>query len=410
MSFNDIESRLREELGAQAGRPLPSDGFEDRVRGSLTPRISNHGRAHVLESLVGLAAVLAIAVVALPWAFGPRSGAAQSTASSLVKPAATPYAVRHASPQAWQMVFDYPAAWTLQDETQSSGPEAGAPFSYTHVPLGFVGSGSATVDCPARQLNQWVSCTTAWTLSENSVVLRFASLNSYMSEDQTAYWTGDRAAYGGDIPGTTKLTIDGLPARFARSTSDAVPFSTETIPGADEVMWWALTSQSQFTDGDRIVAAIKGPNTAELEAEASALVASIHFVPEPVMLPTDPDQLAQTQASALKAILAKLSSGPGGGTWGCFPAVVGATNSTTITESPAGPLTKPLPVTCTVVSMTSDEMQGWILILTQSWDAAPDYSAETIKFRVYASAIGDVLEADYPDAVVPYPNQSYPPG
>ena len=96
----------------------------------------------------------------------------------------------------------------------------------------------------------------------------------------TSYiWTGREAVEGPEIPGAEALMIDGLPARFAKSTTDAVPYSSETVPGATEVLWWGLTSQQQFGFGYSIVAGIRGPDVAALEAQAKALVAGIHYVP-----------------------------------------------------------------------------------------------------------------------------------
>jgi len=194
-------------------------------------------------------------------------------------------------------------------------------------------------------------------------------------------WTGREAVEGPEIPGAEALMIDGLPARFAKSTTDAVPYSSETVSGATEVLWWGLTSEQQFSFGYSIVAGIRGPDVAALEAQAKALVASIHYVPEPIMLPTDPTALDQVRQAALETDLTEQKKTMASNkdyrhAWDCFPTVVGASRNATITDTPStGPLTKPLSVTCTVESMVPTVMQGWTLTLSQSWDAGPGYPA-----------------------------------
>jgi len=122
-----------------------------------------------------------------------------------------------------------------------------------------------------------------------------------------------------------------------------------------------------------------GTRCGRLEAQAKALVASIHYVPEPIMLPTDPTALDQVRQAALETDLTEQKKTMASNkdyrhAWDCFPTVVGASRNATITDTPStGPLTKPLSVTCTVESMVPTVMQGWTLTLSQSWDAGPGY-------------------------------------
>jgi hypothetical protein len=73
----------------------------------------------------------------------------------------------------------------------------------------------------------------------------------------------------------------------------------------------------------------------------------------------------------------------------CFPTTVGASRQAEITQTIAtNPLTVPLPVTCTVVSMVPYPLPGWIppkygwtVTLSQSWVAGPDYPAGYVTYR-----------------------------
>ena len=127
MSSNDIEKLLRERLSTGSSGPLPSPGFEDRVRSALTPRSSGgRRRARFVRTMVGLAAVLALAAVAVPWMAGPRAGAGPSgsgddtashsaTSEPRLAPSASPTSVPVAHAQKWFLAFDYPSDWTVTD-------------------------------------------------------------------------------------------------------------------------------------------------------------------------------------------------------------------------------------------------------------------------------------------------------
>jgi len=203
--------------------------------------------------------------------------------------------------------------------------------------FGFVGNSGANEDCVAAPPSRVYSCTTKWSLEAGTIALRFEVSPRLIGPRPAYLWTGREAVDGPEIPGAEALTIDGLPARFAKSTTDAVPYSTETVPGATEVLWWGLTSQEQFSFGYSIVAAIEGPNVAQLEAQAKALVASIRYVPAPIMLPTDPVAFDQARQAALEAELAQQKSMASnkdyGHAWDCFPTVVGASRKATITTT-----------------------------------------------------------------------------
>lgn len=385
MNPMNLEDLLREQLGAGSSRPLPSRGFEDRVRLSLTARGARswRWRAHALEGLAAIAAVLALAVVTLPWLIGPRpdvrGGGGGASPSSTAEPTLTPTAGPLAHAQKWDLAFDYPADWTLVEN-----PNRGANWPTSigdPVAFGFVGTGSGQQQkCTTNPSTGRESCTTTWSLSEGTIVLRFAAAPMGMPLDHLPYaWTGYQALQGPEIPGAEPVNIDGFPARFATNASDVVPYSTETVLGATEIMWWGLPKPVQLAEGYIIVAAIRGPNAAELEAQARALVASIQYVPEPMMLPTDPAALAQARQPALLKFFSGLpidGSAAYKDSWDCFPRAVGVSQQANIIAFPdQNPLTRPLSVTCTTVSMDPDPMQGWTVTLRQSWRAGPDYPA-----------------------------------
>ncbi|MGD0247991.1 MAG: hypothetical protein ABSB75_02960 [Candidatus Limnocylindrales bacterium] len=83
----------------------------------------------------------------------------------------------------------------------------------------------------------------------------------------------------------------------------------------------------------------------------------------------------------------------------CFPTTVGASQQAEITQTIAtSPLTVPLPVTCTVVSMVpyplpgwNPPKYGWTVTLSQSWVAGPDYPAGYATYRFNLEPDGSVI-------------------
>ena len=373
--------------------------------------------------MVGVAAILALAAVAVPWMAAPRSagpGPGGASESPLTTPAPTLAPTRSATPvrlahaEKWFLSFDYPAGWTVTDRNitaATAGLSASSAAQGEPAVFGFVGNSGASEECMPKPPSA-NACTTTWSLGAGTIAMRFEVSPRITGPRPSYVWTGREAVEGPEIPCAEALMIDGLPARFAKSTTDAVPYSSETVPGATEVLWWGLTSQDQFSFGYSIVAGIEGPNVAALEAQAKALVASIHYVPAPIMLPTDPIALDQVRQAALEAALADqrgLSSNKDySHAWDCFPTVVGASRKATITTTPStGPLTKPLLVTCTVESIVPTVMQGWTLTLSQAWDAGPGYPAGKAYEVELLNGQGQVWEWGWSGTNVssPYPHQ-----
>lgn len=411
MSPKDIESLLRERLGPSSGRPLPSPGFEGRVRRSLTAQVRSRRRAHAVEALAGIAAVVALAAVVVPWWVGPRSGVGGPGAGAspsvlptfgptvVVSPSPTAIPLAHA--QKWFLAFDYPAAWTLSDQNvlSLSDPNPGLRFTSNGGNLevfgrsvGFLGSGSAKDVCQGDQVS--LECTTQWTLPEGSVEVRF-----WVSS--AGRWNGLSAIDGHPLDGYTSTTIDGLPAMFAKTTGSisnaALMRPAQVVPDADEVLSWVLPTQRELAGVYTIEAAIRGPNAAELEAQVRAMVASLRWEPAAYRLPTDAAALEAARKAAARPALSFLRTSVyqygGSHFYDCFPTEVGASTTATITASVQAPLMQPLPVTCTT-DVAPNVMQGWTLSLTQTWAAGPDYPAGQSTVTVDLNLDGTVAEVD----------------
>jgi hypothetical protein len=379
----------------------------------------------MLGAMVAMAAALALAVVVLPSVIAPRSGVGpgggeasplvtgEPTREPTVAPTATPTPVPLAHAQKWFLSFDYPANWTLTDRdtfAADNGLSSASATDGNPLVFGFVGNVAASEECAGSTGGGIYTCTTNWALAEGSVAIRFEiAPRTSGSIRPTSIWTARQAVNGTEIPGAEALTIDGLPARFARSTSDVIPYSTETVPGATEVLWWGLPSQQQYSFGYSIVAGIRGPNDAELEAQAEALVAGIHFVPEPVMLPTDPAALAQARQSALLAFFADQASSANAEhvhAYDCFPRTPGASNQTTIIQTLNGsaPMTQPLPVTCQTMSSDPNSMQGWTVTLKQTWLAGRGYPAAELTVVCYTRGDGGTWGCSFSPISIVYPH------
>ncbi len=87
----------------------------------------------------------------------------------------------------------------------------------------------------------------------------------------------------------------------------------------------------------------------------------------------------------------------------CFPTTVGASQQAVITQTiTTNPLTVPLPVTCTVVSMDpyplpgwAPPKYGWTVTLSQSWLAGPDYPAGYATYRFDTEPDGSLIHSSF---------------
>jgi hypothetical protein len=87
----------------------------------------------------------------------------------------------------------------------------------------------------------------------------------------------------------------------------------------------------------------------------------------------------------------------------CFPTTVGASEQAVITQTiGTNPLTVPLPVTCTVVSMVpyplpgwTPPKYGWTVTLSQSWVAGQDYPAGYATYAFDMEPDGSVIRGAF---------------
>ena len=344
--------------------------------------------ARVVEALVAAAAVVALAAVLLPWMIGPRGAtggpepsttqtaafrSTEPTASSA--PTATPTqppAPGLAHGRIWHFAFDYPAAWPLHDGG-TANDLVGEPL---YKALGTIGAVSescvrkyAELTVSGKEMSQ---CKSDWKLTEGSAALTF----------EWSPWTGDpknpepwdlMRAESPTPKGAQLVMVAGVRALYARNLGDTVPIGPtqaedKKIPAAAEVLTWELVDRFDAFYGFKITAAIRGPNTAGLEAQVQALIASMHYVPAILPLPTDD----ASKAAALQQFFATLVTS--GRALGCFPHTPGVAGKAWITMADTRTLSQPLSVRCTAQIDAAPE-QVWRVTLTWQWDAGPDYNA-----------------------------------
>ena len=411
MSPKDIESLLRERLSAGSSRPLPSPGFEERVRRSLTAQVGSHRRAHALEALVGLAAVLALAVVALPWLIGPRpsgvggpggsasagtsaggsasagtsagassgSSVVESSEPSLESPAtASGPALKRGT--IWDWSFDYPSDWAVQDH-RDAGYAGDVNNSPINPALGTIGPVSE--DCPSTGTdNLFTGCSATWDLVPSSAAITFEFNEMSGGPDDNKTWNLLDAEMSTPPAATRVVSVAGVRALFARGTSDRLPLGTtivfrySSIPGADEVLVWEMVDRFDSAFGFKITAAIRGPDVARLDAQVQAIVASMSYVPAITPLPTD----AASKKAALTSDIAAWTDRFSPSALACFSGTPGATTSATITETLSErKLSRPLAVRCTTQVDILPE-QVWKVTFIYEWDATAGHASGKAEF------------------------------
>jgi hypothetical protein len=402
----DVESLLRDALDLRRVDGEPGIGFDQRVLGSLRERQSR--RVRLVPAFVGLAAVLALTAVVLPWYLeaGNHPGSVASASSSPTpSPSETPTpftatAVPTAIPlthaKSWGLEFDYPAAWSIRDAPPVSAPSSmPSPLVnslYGRVVFGYVGITTPETVCTdpvplAGGGEKSGTCSSNWSLAPGDVAVRFQHGDI---RDQNIFW----GAPGGSVAVTR---VGGLPAWFMRNTGPGVPelpapngtgVITESVTSNDgtvldgaTILEWELPGNPTvdaaygLTTPFRIVAAIRGPNAAALETEVQALVASIKYDPAVVPLPVDPTARAALGQTVLTSAIDLFGSALPAGS-DCFPRQAG-TKSQTIKAAPDGPrLSKPLPVVCSV-AIEPNQMEMWTVTITVTWTAAADRKAGT---------------------------------
>ena len=413
----DVESLLRDALDVRRVDGEPSIGFDQRVIGSLRERRSRPAR--FVPAFVGLAAVLALTAVVLPWYLGaadhPGSVASASSSPSPLPsetPAsftatAVPKAIPRTHVKSWGLEFDYPTAWRLADappiSLPSGVPSIAARYLYNRQVFGYVGTNTPETVCtdpaPLAQGGEKPgSCSTSWSLGPGDVLVRF----------QRGGIGVQNILSGLPGSGVTTTTVGGLPALFMRNAGAGIPelpapngnglmtesVTTDSGAVADDstVLVWELPGNGTLAAGInvttpfRIVVAIRGPNSAAVEAQVQALVASIKYDPAVVSLPADPSArsgLGQTAlTSAIDLLGASLPAGSD-----CFPRQAGS-KTATIKVAPDGPkLSKPLPVVC-AVAIDPNAMEMWTVTITVTWTSAADRKPGTWTWTGYVNSKG----------------------
>jgi hypothetical protein len=436
----EIERLLRDTLDLERMDGEPSPGLDERVMRALPDRRGRRRSAYAAVFLAA-AAVMALVAVLGPWYVsrpsavqGGPSASSRDTATITPEPTATAVPLAHA--RKWGFSFDYPAAWQVSDApalpaVSSPSPPPGMRLEslYEHQVLGYVGTQTPQTDCTQASIKPLTSsawslshgvCTSLWSLHPGDVSIRV----------QIGPVTGANLVAGQRIPGTGDTKVGGLPALFERTEGASVPnygpdmtspgfvtaASIESATGADVILTWYLPgNEAQPINSNevgppyRITAVLRGPNTAALEAQVRAVIASMEYDPAAIPLPTDPAELAALAKTALAA----------GVTWGpaqdaantCFPHTAGSV-TTTITVTPMdATLGKPLPVVCTA-AIEPNAMQSWTITLTVSWSAAADRQAGTWTEVRYTSSDGRTwgTVATWPLVSFPYEVGSGRPG
>jgi hypothetical protein len=438
----DVESLLRDALDVGRVPGEPSLGFEERVVRSLPAQRRRQSR--FVPAFLGLAAALALAAVGVPWLLGgfPIEGpATESAEPSALEPSATPTLGPSASPEssitpappaldkharAWGLEFDYPAGWQVADAPAVEAPKGMESYPPSWIVdrqvFGYVGTTIPRTVCTPAVVSESSADSSAWSLgtcySEWSLGPGDVAIRVERSDIEGSDFVLDRVGMG-----TTITHVGGLPAYLGRSEGSAVPnyghgpdpgpwmvaSSFEDATGAEAVLVWYLPgnettapagppARTFYTPAPvlRIVAAVRGPNLAELEAQVGAVVGSMRYSPAVVPLPTD----AAARAALAKSVLATTLGDPADGL-PCFPRQEGVEKSAVIVDfggdSNLNPrvvkLTKPLPVVCSV-AIEPNVLEGWTLTLTVKWEAASDRKAGQWVSVLYAASDGHAWGGD----------------
>ncbi|HEX7495532.1 MAG TPA: hypothetical protein VF349_02750 [Candidatus Limnocylindrales bacterium] len=400
----EIERLLRDTLDLERMDGEPSLGLEERVMLALPDRRGRR-RSTYAAAFLAAAAVMALVAVLVPWYVGRPSAvqggpSASSRDPATITPEPTATAVPLAHARKWGLSFDYPAAWQVSDapalpavSSPSLPPGVSLESLYEHQVLGYVGTETPQTDCTQAVTNvmnfggpgmlQRRFCTSIWSLRPGDVSIRV----------QHGYVNGTPLVGGQPLLGTTETTVGGLPALFERNGGASVPVTPvgpgyggdptfESATGADVILTWYLPgNEAQPINPNnvgppyRITAVLRGPNTAALEAQVRAVIASLEYDPAVIPLPTDPVELAALAKTALAAALDSLhQSSPG--SFSCFPRTAGTVTGILTVTPMTWKLGKPLPVTCTL-AIAPNAMQSWTITLTISWSAAADRRAGT---------------------------------
>lgn len=386
-----LEDRIRRAFALDDPNGRPRDDFHHLVLSQLSQRGRRRLPAFVASTLravfaTGLAVAVGAIVVVAPLANRQTAAPSSPVGTTPVQATAqTPLPTRSAAPLAhgkmWDLEFDYPASWVL-----AGGNQPTTFYGSSMMALGSVGTSEVLETCayPSPQpgfsghLDQ--TCRTTWDRTAE-VQVRF----EWDSRDSA--WSAWKATTG-EAPADHGVTVAGLPARMAVSSTSRVPGSDEVIPDAHEIVVWDVASRNRMWWSFRVTAVIRGPNAAAARAQVDAMMASATYQPsvEPLV------DNEQARAGALQAGIAMIRDQADGSSpamngrparkdnpdmsAACFSDVPGATSEAVITGTVfiAHRLTQPLRVRCTS-QIEATPFQMWKMTLRYDWEASDDHPA-----------------------------------
>jgi hypothetical protein len=316
--------------------------------------------------------VVAIVAVAGPWLIGSRDntgGPATSSGQSSAKTARLTSPPSISRGHIWHWTFAYPSSWLVTDHGTAFQELASIP---SNAALGTIGHVSE--DCSNFGQPQ---CSTAWDLVPSSAAITFEFNNMSGAQGENKSWSLFDAETSQPPAGVQIVTVAGVRALFARSSSDHLPLGRTIlswngwVPDADEILVWEMVDRFDAQTGFKITAAIRGPDVATIEAQVRAIVDSLAYDAPILPLATD----AASKKAAL-ATDARLEGWTGSDPlWSCFSSTPGVTLGARITETVTGQvLTQPLDVRCTADVVALPE-QIWMVTYTYEWDAGPNHPA-----------------------------------
>jgi hypothetical protein len=271
----------------------------------------------------------------------PAASAVPADASSTPLALATP-APGHALARFHEagLVFDYPAAWHVYHHEMLTSFSTLVAYLAT-VPVRSPCKTTVKGESGSRTCN-----VESYDLEPDAIVVRIE------------HWGAPTFnILETDPGGGVRTTVAGLPA-------------IRTDLG--NRMEWKLTMPGFVDNWYEIHADMRGPDLDLLRAQVEALVASLHYDPPPVPLPSGPaGETAMREAVA--RTLASLAGEYAG--YGVFPTDPGTSRSCRITQEPQGPeLLQALDATCST-DVEATPLQLWRMTLTMSWPATDAHAA-----------------------------------
>lgn len=191
-------------------------------------------------------------------------------------------------------------------------------------------------------------------------------------------WTVD----GMKPAGGWSALIAGLPASLTTSSSD-LPY------GASQNRRWQIARQDS-EDNRYTVEGYLGSDAAGLAEQVDAIAKGVTLVHPIVPLPTGSSgtaAAAHAVVTALASLRATATGGTGASFYACFPTTPGTARDGTITDSPSGLISAPLPVTCRT-DVAATDAQAWRLTLRVSWTVAPTRAAGSMSVMVLVAPDG----------------------